>query len=149
MQFVCFVDIDLSVEKVVELYDNTENLKEWQDGFLRIQQISGLPGQPVAKARLFFKQGKNELELVETIIVKDLPTEMIAEYIHKHMTNLKTDRFISLGENKTRWESEINYTQFNGFMPKLTAFLFPGMFKKPVQKWMDQFKTFAEKRSCK
>lgn len=34
----------------------------------------------------------------------------------------------------------------NGIMPKLMAKLFPGMFKKQSQKWMDQFKEFVEKR---
>jgi len=145
MKFTCSVDIDLPIDKVTEFFDNTENLKEWQDGFLRIEPISGIPGEPGAKSRIFFKQGKGEMELVETIVVKDLPNEFIATYVHKHMTNMKSDRFIQLETSKTRWESEIEYTQFNGFMPKLMAMLFPGMLKKPVQKWMDQFKVFAEK----
>ena len=44
MKFTCSVDIDLPIDKVTEFFDNTENLKEWQDGFLRIEPISGIPG---------------------------------------------------------------------------------------------------------
>jgi len=146
MNFTCKIDIDLPIDKVIDLFDNVDNLKEWQDGFLREEPISGIPKAPDSKSRIFFKQGKGEMQLVETIIVNDLPNERIAQYVHEHMTNLKTDRFISLCESQTRWESEIDYIKFNGFMPKLMAMLFPGMFKKPPQKWMEQFKVFAEKR---
>lgn len=31
-------------------------------------------------------------------------------------------------------------------MPKLMAILFPGIFKKQGEKWMRQFKEFAEKQ---
>ena len=125
MKFTCSVDINFPIKYVVELFDNDENLVEWQDGFIRKVSISGIPGKPKAKARLFYSQKNKQLELIETIITNELPNEMIARYEHKHMINLKTDRFMSIGETKTRWESEIEYIQFMGLMPRLMAFLFP------------------------
>lgn len=52
-----------------------------------------------------------------------------------------------MGAGVTRLEQEIHYTKFNGFLLKLLVKLFPGMFKKPVQKWVNQFKTFVEKQN--
>ena len=55
--------------------------------------------------------------------------------------------FIKLDSGMTRLEQNIHYTKFNGFLPKLLVKLFPGIFKKQVQKWLNQFKTFVEKRN--
>ena len=60
------------------------------------------------------------------------------------MTNTMKVNFESLNKNETRYTSEIEYTKFNGFMIKLMAKLFPGLFKKQVLKWMNQFKTYVE-----
>ena len=144
MKFTCTVEIKQPIDEVVKLFDNPENLREWQDGFESFDHISGTPGEPQAQSRLVYKQGKGSMELIETILVNDLPREFSATYDHKHMSNIMTNRFSSLDENRTRWDAEINYTEFKSFMPKLMAFLFPGMFRKQVQKWLDQFKAFAE-----
>ena len=63
------------------------------------------------------------------------------------MDNTMTCYFTELGVNKTKYVSEIEYTAFRGFIPKAMATLFPGMFKKQVQKWLDNFKAFAENQS--
>ena len=61
------------------------------------------------------------------------------------MTNTQTTRFLVIGKNKTQYTSEVEYKKFNGFMIKLIAKLFPTKFKEQSQKWMNQFKEFAEK----
>ncbi|NNF02301.1 MAG: hypothetical protein HKN22_06420 [Bacteroidia bacterium] len=43
------------------------------------------------------------------------------------------------------WIANIEYTKMNGFVIKLMATLMPGMFKKQIQKWLDRFKSFAER----
>jgi len=146
MKFKCSVDINLPIDQVVLLFDNIENNKHWQDGFLRIESISGIPGELDSISKLYFKQGKGEMELTETILVKDLPNEQIGNYEHVHMDNLMTSRFSSISKDQTRWVVEIEYTKFKSFMPKMMAKLFPGIFKKPVQKWLIQFKNFAENK---
>ncbi|MGI9542546.1 MAG: SRPBCC family protein [Cyclobacteriaceae bacterium] len=144
MKFNCSVDIDLPVEKVVELFDNEENLKEWQDGLVSFDHLSGTPGTPGAKSKMVYRTGNRELELIETIIAKNLPEEFSGRYVAKQMENTMRNSFTSLGSEKTRWDAEIEYTAFHGFMPKLMAFLMPGVFRKQTQKWLDQFKVFAE-----
>lgn len=144
MKFTCFVDINLPRERVVELFDNPDNIPKWQDGFQGFKHLNGEPGTPGAQSMIYYQQGKRTMELLETIIVGNLPEEFTAKYEHKHMTNTMQVLFTSLDAQTTRYTSNIEYTKFNGFLPKLMAFLFPSMFKKQVQKWLDQFKTFAE-----
>ncbi len=145
MKFTCSVDIDLPRNRVVELWENDENLKEWQDGFISYEHQSGDPGKPGAQSKFLYKMGKKgQMELLETIEVNDLPEEFTARYEAASMVNTMKNHFIELDENKTRWETHIDYIEFRGFAIRLMARLMPGVFKKQVQKWLNQFKAFAE-----
>jgi len=145
MKFTCSIEINKPISKVVQLFENIENLKEWQDGFVSHKHLSGEPGKPGAKSQLNYHEGKRKMELIETIKVNNLPKEKIATYEHIHMVNDMKVSFTDLKNNKTRMDQEIEYTEFRSFVPKVLAFFFPGMFKKQVQKWLNQFKQFAER----
>ena len=147
MKFTCYIDINAPVGQVLKLFQDPENLQYWQDGFISYAHTEGNPGAVGSKNRFMYKTGGRELELIETIHVNNLPTEFTAEYWSKPMVNLMTNRFETLDENNTRYISEIEYTQFNGIMPKLMAWMFPGLFKKQVNKWMSQLKEFVENQS--
>lgn len=146
MKYTCSVHIDLPIDKVVALWEDESNFKEWQDGFERIEHISGIPNEKGAKAKIILN-GKRRIELLETILSVDLPNEKVALYEHSHMTNTQKTRFKAINEHKTQYISEVEYIKFNGFMIKLMAKLFPGKFKEQSQKWMNQFKVFAERES--
>lgn len=145
MKYKCTVDINSPMDKVVSLWEDEGLFKNWQDGFQSITLLEGEKGAIGSKSRILLQDGKRKMELIETIISNDLPNEKKGLYEHIHMTNTQTTKFEELSENTTRYTSEVEYTKFNGFMPKMMAKLFPGMFKKQSQKWMDQFKQFAEK----
>ena len=125
------------------------NLKKWQDGFVSFEHLSGTPGKPGAKSRMKYQIGKREMELIETITVNNLPQEFSGNYEAKQMINPMTNYFTSPKDNKTTWEAHLEYTQFKGILPKLMAFFMPGVFKKQTQKWLDQFKVFAEQEGGK
>ena len=146
MKFTCSTEIQLPKERVVELWKNPENFKFWMDGFVKYEHRSGAPGEVGSTAKIYFKQGNKELELREVVLINDLPDLFQARYEHIHMTNTQTVRFEALGESRTHYSSEIAYTEFHSFLPRLMSWLFSSMFKKPVQKWMNQFKAFAEER---
>lgn len=143
MRYICEIDIHLPIDKTVELWKNPDYFKNWQDGFERMEHISGQPETKGAKSKIYFN-GKRKMELLETIITSDLPNAKIALYEHIHMTNTQASRFEAIGPNKTKYISEVEYTNFNGLLIKLMARLFPGKFKQQSQKWMEQFKAFAE-----
>ncbi len=42
MKYTCTVDVNLPIDKVVALWENENNFKEWQDGFKSIEHLSGL-----------------------------------------------------------------------------------------------------------
>ena len=147
MNYTCFVEINLPLETVVKLWQDENNYKKWQDGFVSIEHLEGTPDTKGAKSRIMLKQGKRKIELIETIISSNLPSEKKALYEHIHMTNFQTTRFEKIGEIRTRYISEVSYTKFNGFMPKMMALIFPKMFKNQNQKWMNQFKEYAESKT--
>lgn len=144
MKYTCEIDINLPLETVVELWKNEQNFQYWQDGFQSIELIEGEHGAINSKSRIILKQGKREMELIETILINDLPKEKKAEYVHIHMSNTQSSRFRKVNDQTTRYISEVEYTHFSGFAPKVMAKIFPGMFKKQSLKWMEQFKVFAE-----
>ena len=144
MKFTCTAEINLPINKVVDLYSNTDNLRKWQDGFVSKELISGSAGQPNAKSRIIMTFRNKKMELIETIQSNNLPEKITALYEHAHMVNTMTSRFQLINDNKTEFNMDIHYTRFIGFMPKLMSLIMPGAFKKQTQKMVDSFKTFAE-----
>jgi uncharacterized membrane protein len=143
MQYSSEIEINLPVDKVIALFDNPENLKKWMKNLERFEHISGTPGQPGAKSRLVFRNGKREVELIETITVRNLPEEFSGTYEMKGVYNKVKNKFIAEG-NKTRYISEVEF-RFSGLFMKIMGGLFPGAFKKESEKHLKAFKEFAEK----
>lgn len=146
MKYTCSVEIDVPINKVVELWQNENNFKAWQDGFKSIELLSGEVHKKGAVSKIIFED-KNRMELIETIISNNLPQQKVALYEHIHMTNTQTTSFKPISDDKTLYISEVEYTMFNKFLIRLIAKLFPGKFKAQSQKWMNQFKSFAESNS--
>lgn len=144
MKFTCRVEINLPKEKTVEIWKAPANLKHWQDGFDHYEHLSGKMDTVGSKGMLHYNIKGKPMELEETIIEINLPHLMEGEYVHKHMTNRMRNTFQELGPEKTIWTAEIHYIKFNGLFMKLFAFFGKGVFKKQTQKWLDQFKVFAE-----
>lgn len=143
MKYTTAIEINLPRERVIELFDNPNNLKKWMKDLQSFEAISGIPGQVGAKSRLRFKMGAKEVEFIETITVRNLPREFSGTYESKGVWSETKNYFEDLGNNKTKLISE-NEFRFNGFM-KLLAWLMPGMFKKQSEQYLQAFKSFAEK----
>jgi hypothetical protein len=137
------IDIDLPREKVVELFDNPDNMRHWQNGFQSFEHISGEPGQRGAISKIHYINGKHSIELTEEITVNDLPDEFSGSYSWDSGSNTLVNRFIELDSNKTRWVSTCSYTM-HSWMMKLMALFFSGKFKEQNLMFMKNFKAFAE-----
>lgn len=146
MKFTCSVTIDLPRKRVIELFDSVENLKEWQDGFYSFQPLEGEEGKNGSTAAITYFMGKEKRKMVitETIIDNSLPDYFLGSYVSPHTVNTMKNVFTDLG-GQTRYDAEIHYSQFKGFIIKIIARFKPDMFQKQVQKWLNQFKEFAER----
>jgi hypothetical protein len=122
--------------------DEPDNLVKWMQGLQSFELISGVAGQPGAKSRLVIKSGKRELEMIETILTRNLPEEFSGTYETRGVLNKVTNRFVKLSEAKTKYIAEHEF-QFSGFM-KIIGFLMPSAMKKQSVKYMLDFKMFAE-----
>lgn len=139
------IEINKSTKVVTEIFADPSTLKEYQDGFRKKVLIRGQLGEEGAVSKMYYAQGKREMELTETIISNHLPDSFEAHYHHKHMDNTMKCTFVPLGDHQTRYDYEIVYTRINWLMPRLMAILFPSVYRKQVEKWMRQFKDFTEK----
>lgn len=146
MKFKGYVDINKPISKVTELFADPQYLGNYQEGFVKKVLVSGTQGEDGAVSKMYYKYGKNDMELTETIVANRLPDSFDAIYHHKHMDNTMKCNFTALSENKTRYEYEVEYTRINWIMPRLMAILFPGMYRKPAAKWMNNFKEFVEQQ---
>ncbi len=142
MKYCCELIIALPRQRVIELFDNSDNLSKWQPGLESFTPISGTPGEVGAKSELVYQMGKRRIEMVETITVRNLPDEFAGTYEAKGVFNTVHNTFIDQGDS-TLWRSD-NVFELHGIFMKLMGWLMPGAFKKQTVTIMNQFKEFAE-----
>lgn len=144
MKFTCSVTINLPKEKVVQLFLDENNLGKWQDGFISKERLSGKTNQVGTNSKIVYKMGKGQMVLIETILDNDLPHSIKGNYSHSSTENTMLNTFTAIDAKTTKYQADIEYTRFTGFVVKAMKLILPGIFKKQVQKWMDNFKQFAE-----
>ncbi len=142
MKYTTEIVVDVPREKFIKKMDDPDNMKHWQRGLIGYEQLSANPGQEGSRMSLSYEMGKRKMDMVETIIKRNLPEEIHMTYDTKGVHNIQKNYFKE--ENgSTRWISESEF-QFSGLGMKLMGFLMPGAFKKQSLKYMQDFKAFAE-----
>ena len=142
MNYTVEIEINKPIDEVVKLFDNEDNLFKWMEGLQSIEHLTGEPGANGSTAKMIFKQGKREIQMIETVISLNLPEEFIASYEAKGVYNLAKVSFLPIGDNKTKYVTEQEF-QLKGFM-KVFGWIMPGAFKKQTAKYLQKFKEFAE-----
>ena len=141
MKYTFEMEIDRPRHKVVELFDNPDNLLKWMPDLIRFEPVSGVPGQAGAKSRLVFRAGAGECEMLETVTARNLPEELSGIYETKMGVSRIANRFVESG-GKTRWIADTDF-QGSGAM-KLLALAMGGAIRAQTEKMMRRFKEFAE-----
>jgi hypothetical protein len=142
MKYVTEITIDLPRARTVELFEGFETRHQWQPGLQTYEPLEGEPGQPGARTRLVYDEDGRAVELIETVVERDLPHLFTATYEARNLYNLVRNRFIEDGPDRTRWQTE-NEFEFKGFM-RLLGWLIRGAFPQQTLRDMNRFKEFAE-----
>ncbi|MEM0999898.1 MAG: SRPBCC family protein [Bacteroidota bacterium] len=143
MKYSTEVTIAQPRAKVVELFDNSDNLYQWMDGLKSFEHLSGEPGQPGAKSKLLFQMGKREVTMTETILDRELPERFSGTYEGPGVWNRVENVFQESENGKTIWVANHEF-KFRGMMSVISLFM-RGAFKKQTTKTMESFRAFAEK----
>jgi len=142
MKYDTEIDISLSRDKVIELFDNPDNMQKWQEGFVSMEHLEGDYGQAGAKSKLVFNMNNRKLEMMETIVTRNLPDEFSAIFEAPNVWNLSENFFSEIDANTTKWLAKNEFKC--GGMVGVMAFFMPWMFKRQTLKNMQSFKRFAE-----
>ncbi len=142
MKYKLDIVIDQPLEKVIELFNSTDNLFKWQQGLISFDHVSGEPGKKNAVSKLKYKMGKREIDMTETIEEMNLPDTFSARYEAKGVTNWVRNNFESVDNSKTKWSTYHEFKLKGGI--KIFGWLFPKKFKQQSYSFMEDFKRFAE-----
>jgi carbon monoxide dehydrogenase subunit G len=143
MKFYNEVEINQPIEKIISLLEDPSSFPKWYPGFTSMEPIDGPLGQEGSTALWKFKTAGIKVELIERITKRNLPHELHFTYTGKGLVNIQENYFTTTGVNGTKWILTSEYS-FTG-ATKLFAWMMPGIFKKQTQKFLEQFKAFAEK----
>ncbi len=144
MEYTTEIEINLPVDRVVELFENPDNLKKWQPTLLSRTLIEGEEGKVGTKAQLVYKRGKKgQMLMTETVLEHNLPTAFTATYEAGGVFNQQKNTFIDLGNGTTKWQSATEF-RFAGMMKLVALLLGKKGFQKETMKFHQLFKDFAE-----
>jgi hypothetical protein len=143
MEYTQEIEIALPREEVVRLFDDPANLVKWQRGLQSFEPLDGTPGEPGARSRLVFVNGRRRIEMVETITRRDLPDAFHGTYDANGVHNIVENYFTEPAPGRTRWVSR-NVFELTGVM-RVVGLLFGRSFRKQSRAFMEDFKAFAEK----
>lgn len=146
MKYTIRIEINLPREKVVSLFLDPDKLHKWQPGFRSYERIAGEAGEVGARARLRYEMGGRDTEMIETVTEGALPEAYHAQYETDGVLNIQENYFNEIASETTEWVS-VSEFRFSGFPMKLMGWLMPGAFKKQSEKFMENFKEFAESES--
>ncbi len=142
MKYTLEIEINKLIDRVIKLFDDPDNMEKWMKGLQSFERISGTPGEVGAKSRMKFKLGSREIEMIETITVRNPPEEFSGTYESAGVFNTVKNKFIKLRGRKTKYISEQEY-KFSGVMIIAAIFL-ENAFRDQSMRFLIDFKDFAE-----
>ncbi len=145
MKFQAEIEIDLPINDVLELFQDPDNLFNWQPKLKSYRTIKGESGQVGAKSKLHYQIGNREIEMTETILPATSPRDVNRLFKTKGISNKLTSKFMPIGANRTRWIAQNDF-HFNGIMSVMSLFKKED-FKSLINAYLKKFKEFAEQKS--
>jgi len=142
MRYSCEIQINKPLDEVVRQFDSEENLFKWMEGLQRIELVSGTKGEVGYKTKMIFLHKEKEMELVETILERDLPRIARFSYDSPMGYNEVAINISEIDTNTTLYTSD-NYFKLKAPMSWF-GFLMKGMFKKQSMKYLTALKNFIE-----
>lgn len=145
MRYSTEILIHLPRFRVIELFDSTDNLQQWQPGLKSFEHLEGNPGEEDCRSKMVFEGRKGDLVMTETITSKGLPEHFHMTYRSRGVYNKVENYFSEPEPGVTLWRTE-NIFRFSGIMMLMVPFMKHAFIHNTMLN-MDRFKLFAENRN--
>jgi carbon monoxide dehydrogenase subunit G len=142
MKFSSEVIVDRPREQVLDLIMAPGNFSKWQPGVKSFQLLSGVQGQPGARAKVAVDMYGVKMEMTETIVERRMPDVYTLRYDAKGVKNVVENRFYEDGPGRTRWV--MNTTLEFSPLTAVAAGFIKDIIVKQNHQSMQNFKAFAE-----
>ena len=139
--------INSNIEKVIDLFDNPYNMKQYMYGFESYTVIKGNINEigTISEININFNDnGKTESKIImiEEILSNNLPIEKKLQYTSNGILNIVTNKFEKISENETKFINEQEFV-FNTYM-KLLFYFSKSSLKYQTRLYLNNFKDFVE-----
>jgi uncharacterized membrane protein len=138
------VTVNAPVEKVWNDFMNPDNLKHWLTGFVSIEHMSGVIGNPGSTSKMKFIERGKEMQIIEKVLQVKPMQQYSFNMQHESVDNLVDVRFVSIGQ----LTEIIQAVQFSpkGILMKLIMPLMKGAMKKRMTDDLKKLKEFIESK---
>ena len=143
MKYTIDISINIPRERLIELFDNPDNLPKWQEGLKSFVQLEGKAGQEGSSSKMVYSGRKSDLIITETVIRRNFPDLYSVTYKSKGVYNKVVNHFSEPEPGQTIWKI-INEFRFSGMMALMAPFM-KSAFTSNTLLNMERFKAFAEK----
>ena len=139
--------INSNIEKVIDLFDNPYNMKQYMYGFESYTIIKGNINEigTISEININFNDnGKKESKIImiEEILSNNLPIEKKLKYTSNGILNIVTNKFEKISDNQTKFINEQEFV-FNTYM-KLLFYFSKSSLKFQTRLYLNNFKDFVE-----
>ena len=139
--------INSNIEKVIDLFDNPYNMKQYIYGFESYTIVKGNINEigTISEININFNDnGKKESKIImiEEILSNNLPIEKKLQYTSNGILNIVTNKFEMISENETKFINEQEFV-FNTYM-KLLFYFSKSSLKYQTRLYLNNFKDFVE-----
>jgi hypothetical protein len=143
------ITVNVPIDRVMQLFQNQDYFKEWQDGLVGFENTSKTVGELNSTRKMKIRMVGTTITMNEKITNIDLPHLWEATYRTSGVINYQSNRFRESEittdndvQKVTQWESESTF-KFTGMM-RLVAKSRPQLFTNQTYEFMKNFKKFAE-----
>jgi uncharacterized membrane protein len=138
------VVIECPLETVWELFDNVENMLEWQDELQSYEMVEGEPGEIGSVRSQTIKQMGVTQRLTATLLEREPPHRAAMHYEGAQAPFTAYDEFTDLGDGTTEWSSTLDVKL--GMLQKPLELVIKPLASDLVKRNGRNFKEFCESR---
>lgn len=136
--------LDCPIDHAWETFSNPELMKQWVQGFVGMQHVSGEAEQPGAVYELTFQEGKRTVVLMETVLALDPPRHFAFTATAPGMRS-ECSTALSEEGSATRIVAD-NQFYATSWILRLMMPLMGGAFRKRIEADFARLKVLAEQR---